>query len=159
LTLLAGTGNGIAKPKTVLNGCTMGQIQTPEMGQCINKAEDDLLHNHPTTHVPYCSSDGRMLCCELDGNGNIVDHSCEVLSHISLHRPDITVGPGLTVKGGEGTPANPGVDTGTHGGTSGTVKGGDGGTGGSGGLKLPGNTFSNGTPLTKAPPQSGPVIQ
>lgn len=78
-----------AKPKKIVsNGCTMEQIQSPAAGRCIDKMEDDILHNRPTYHAVYCSSTGRMLCCRYDQAGNTVDHSCEI---ISMRRPQASV--------------------------------------------------------------------
>jgi hypothetical protein len=77
-----------AKPKKIVsNGCTVEQIQSAPAGQCIDKMQDDIMHNRPTYHALYCSSTGRMLCCEYDQAGNTVDHSCEVLN-ISRPRYD-----------------------------------------------------------------------
>lgn len=112
MTLSVGTSTAIAKPKIVSNGCTAQQIQTPEAGQCIDKMQDDILHNRATTHAVYCSSTGRLLCCEYDAQGNTVDHSCEIISNIShplldfrIPLDNLTIAPsddGNTGKGGSG---------------------------------------------------------
>jgi hypothetical protein len=70
-----------AKQKKVSNGCTLAQIQSPAASNCINQLEQDVLHDRPTIHALYCSSTGRILCCEFDG-GNIVDHSCTVVGRM-----------------------------------------------------------------------------
>lgn len=67
-----------AKPKKVSNGCTVGQIQSPAASDCLNQMEQDIIHNSPTVHALYCSSTGKILCCEYNGN-TIVDHSCTVV--------------------------------------------------------------------------------
>lgn len=67
-----------AKPKKVSNGCTAGQIQSPAAAGCLRQAESDILNDRPTVHALYCSSTGKILCCEYSGN-TIVDHSCTVV--------------------------------------------------------------------------------
>jgi hypothetical protein len=79
ITLFA-TSTVEAKPKRLTNGCTDAQIQSAAAGQCIDKLQDDLLSNGPTYHMPYCSSTGKMLCCEYDEANHVVDHSCEVIA-------------------------------------------------------------------------------
>ena len=67
-----------AKPKKVSNGCAVAQIQSPSSSACIKQAEQDILHDRATVHALYCSSTGKILCCEYSGN-TIVDHSCTVV--------------------------------------------------------------------------------
>lgn len=67
-----------AKPKKVSNGCTAGQIQSAAAADCGHQMEQDIINNAPTMHALYCSSTGKMLCCEYSGN-SIVDHSCTVV--------------------------------------------------------------------------------
>jgi hypothetical protein len=93
LIILAATGSAEAKPKRLTNGCTDAQIQSAAAGQCIDKMQDDILHNRPTTHALYCSSTGKMLCCQYDQAGNTVDHSCDIIS--SRANPSIFT-PGFT---------------------------------------------------------------
>jgi hypothetical protein len=81
ITLFAASTAGVeAKPKQLTNGCTDAQIQSPAASQCIDQMGDDIFHNRPTYHAPYCSSTGKMLCCQYDQAGNTVDHSCEVIA-------------------------------------------------------------------------------
>jgi len=92
LTLFA-TSTVEAKPKRLTNGCTDAQIQSGSAGQCIDKMEDDILHNRPTYHALYCSSTGKLLCCQYDQAGNTVDHSCEIISsraNPSIFTPEFT---------------------------------------------------------------------
>ena len=67
-----------AKPKKVSNGCTVAQIQSPAAAECGHQMEQDIINNAPTMHALYCSSSGKILCCEYSGN-SIVDHSCTVV--------------------------------------------------------------------------------
>ena len=67
-----------AKPKKVSNGCTVEQIQSPSSAACLKQAENDVLNDRATVHALYCSSTGKILCCEYSGN-TIVDHSCTVV--------------------------------------------------------------------------------
>lgn len=80
LVALTFTTSADAKPKRLTNGCTDQQIQSKAAGQCIDKMQDDLLHNRPIYHALYCSSTGKLLCCQYDEKGNTVDHSCEIIS-------------------------------------------------------------------------------
>ncbi|MGN6486832.1 MAG: hypothetical protein ACTHLT_03285 [Devosia sp.] len=80
LLTLASTAGVEAKPKRLTNGCTDAQIQSASAGQCIDKMQDDIMHNRPTYHALYCSSTGKMLCCQYDQAGNTVDHSCDIIS-------------------------------------------------------------------------------
>lgn len=80
LTLVLAAGlPAAAKPKIVSNGCTAGQIQSDAAAGCIRQMEQDILHNRPTTHAVYCSSTGKILCCEYDQAGQTVPHSCTVV--------------------------------------------------------------------------------
>jgi len=79
-----------AKPKQLYNGCTAEQIQSPAAAECVKQLNDDLMHNRATTHNLYCSSTGRMLCCQYDAQNQVVDHSCDVLTRISHPLPGIT---------------------------------------------------------------------
>ena len=62
--LALSSGQAVAKPKKVSNGCTAGQIQSPAASDCINQMEQDIIHDSPTIHALYCSSSGKILCCE-----------------------------------------------------------------------------------------------
>lgn len=115
LAALAVAGPAEAKPKKIVsNGCTVEQIQSPAAGQCIDKMQDDIMHNRPTFHALYCSSTGRMLCCQYDQAGNTVDHSCEILN-MSRPKHDVlapntgTIAPESLVQsgGGDGNAAAP----------------------------------------------------
>jgi hypothetical protein len=67
-----------AKPKKSF-GCSMQQIQSAEAAPCIAKADDDILKGRPYTHVVYCSSTGKLLCCRADSEtSQIIDHSCSL---------------------------------------------------------------------------------
>ncbi|HVY50065.1 MAG TPA: hypothetical protein VHA07_00745 [Devosia sp.] len=90
-----GAGEAIAKPKAVSFGCTAQQIQSPQAGQCISQLQDDVLHNRPRVHELVCTSTGHMMCCEVDENNNIIDHSCDVIERISRPLFDLD---NLTVK-------------------------------------------------------------
>lgn len=114
--LLTVTTPAHAKPKQVSNGCTAEQIQSSAASQCINQMQDDILHNRATYHAVYCSSTGKMLCCQYDQAGNTVDHSCDIIStrfspgHLDIPFHELTV-QGDQSKGGTGievTPAGPG---------------------------------------------------
>jgi hypothetical protein len=90
-TLLLTASAVDAKPKRLTNGCTDEQVQSAAATQCLNQFQDDVYHNRPTYHSLYCSSTGRMLCCQYDQNNTIVDHSCDVIaSRVTL--PDIDFG-------------------------------------------------------------------
>jgi hypothetical protein len=67
-----------AKQKKVSNGCTAGQIQSAAAADCGHQMEQDIINNAPTMHALYCSSSGRMLCCEYVGQ-SIVDGTCTVV--------------------------------------------------------------------------------
>jgi len=70
LTALAMSAPAAATPNT----CSAKQIQSPAGARCIDKN----LGLGDMRFVLYCSSTGKLLCCELDDKGNIKDHSCEV---------------------------------------------------------------------------------
>lgn len=124
LILLAPVGVD-ARPKAISNGCTAEQIQSSAAGQCINQMQDDILHNRSTFHALYCSSTGKMLCCQYDQQGNTVDHSCDIISTrvnpLSLTpinpggRPEIALPPGQSPH----RPAGQGVEGVTDLGTGG----------------------------------------
>jgi hypothetical protein len=95
-----------AKPKIVSNGCTAKQIQSPEASECIDKMEADVLAGRSRLHAVYCSSSGKMLCCEYEGN-KIVDHSCTVIGMQGVSKGDVAQPPSDVVAepspGGKGT--------------------------------------------------------
>jgi hypothetical protein len=70
LAALAMSAPAAATPNT----CSAKQIQSPAGARCIDKN----LGLGDMRFVLYCSSTGKLLCCELDDKGNIKDHSCEV---------------------------------------------------------------------------------
>jgi hypothetical protein len=90
-----------ARPKPSF-GCSIAQLQSPAASQCIRKAEQDIMAGRPTTHVVYCSSTGKMLCCLSEGS-NIVDQSCEIIQTISVPLDNVIVD-GLTVMSSEPSP-------------------------------------------------------
>jgi hypothetical protein len=78
--LLLSSQGAEAKPKKVSNGCTASQIQSAAAKDCIDKMESDVAHNRRFYHALYCSSSGKMLCCEYDSKtGEQADHSCTVV--------------------------------------------------------------------------------
>jgi hypothetical protein len=79
-----------ARPNRPGLGCSKTQIQSAKAAACMAQAESDILNGRPTMHVVYCSSTGKMLCCEVDGSDAIVDHSCSV---IELRAPNSTLAP------------------------------------------------------------------
>jgi hypothetical protein len=75
-----------AKPKKPSFGCGIQQIQSAQAAPCIAKADDDILKGRAYTHVVYCSSTGKMLCCRVDNaTQQIIDQSCS----LSMMRPGI----------------------------------------------------------------------
>jgi hypothetical protein len=99
LVVLTLTTSADAKPKRLTNGCTDQQIQSQAAGQCIDKMQDDIKNNRPTYHALYCSSTGKLLCCQYDQQGNTVDHSCDIIStraNPGIFNPN---GGSLTIKG------------------------------------------------------------
>jgi hypothetical protein len=72
-----------AKPKGVKFGCSMAQVQSPAAAACLRQMDQDIMSGKPKQHGLYCSSTGKILCCEYDSNSAIVDHSCSVVSGIS----------------------------------------------------------------------------
>jgi hypothetical protein len=77
----------LAKPP-LYNNCTTKQInkaaKTKGGKECWKKNEADLLNNSQTSHVIYCSSSGKYLCCEKDKNGKIVDNTCETIQELRV---------------------------------------------------------------------------
>lgn len=82
LILFGAVAPASAKPKKIVSeGCTAEQIQSSTASPCVDKMQDDILHNRPRYHYVYCSSTGAILCCEADAStGQTVDHSCQILS-------------------------------------------------------------------------------
>ncbi len=97
LTIMIWPAVAAAKPKKVSNGCTAAQIQSPAASDCINQMEQDVINNRPTIHAVYCSSTGKILCCEYAGN-TIVDHSCTVVGRKLPRTPPVGAGNLPTLK-------------------------------------------------------------
>ena len=70
-----------AKPKATSDGCSVAQVQSPAAAACLRQLEQDVMSGKPTIHALYCSSTGKIYCCEYSGN-SIVDQSCSVVSGI-----------------------------------------------------------------------------
>jgi hypothetical protein len=67
-------------------GCTLAQLQSPKGKQCIDKNLGPGGISAGVAYVLYCSSTGKLLCCEANDNGTLKDHSCSVLQD-GLRRP------------------------------------------------------------------------
>ena len=76
-----------ARPKGVKFTCSAAQVQSPEAAACLAQMEQDISSGKPTLRGLYCSSTGKMLCCQYDTSGSIVDHSCSVVSRASSKAP------------------------------------------------------------------------
>jgi hypothetical protein len=91
-------------------GCTGAQTQSPKGAACIDKNKDANGVIWGIKYVLYCSSTGKLLCCEINDNGTIKDHSCSVLG---VRRPaTFTAPPGGAMAppegGGRGPFSGPG---------------------------------------------------
>ena len=94
LVVLFSSPASLSKPKIQALGCTNAQIQSPAASKCIDEMNSDVGQGSATVHGLYCSSDGRILCCEYDTTKvgwPIVDHSCTV---IGLHSHPTAIFPG-----------------------------------------------------------------
>jgi hypothetical protein len=75
-----------APRQTTYEGCTARQLQTSEGARaCIDEGAQEITIGRPTHHAVFCSSNGKMSCCECDFNDNIVGAGCVDLS--SRRRP------------------------------------------------------------------------
>ena len=76
-----------ARPKEVKFTCSAAQVQSPAAAACVAQMEQDISSGKPTLRGLYCSSTGKILCCEYDEGGSIVDHSCSVVSRVISKAP------------------------------------------------------------------------
>jgi hypothetical protein len=88
------------------HGCTAGQIQSPQGAKCVDKNKN-LPSNATYSYVLYCSSTGKLMCCQYD-NGSIKDHSCSIAE--PLRRPkSVSAPPGGSLAPESGGPRRPSV--------------------------------------------------
>lgn len=78
--MLASAGPAIAKPRggSGYFGCTVKQIQ--HYSGCVDLGDQQIVNGSSQAYRLVCSPDGKVSCCEVDQNDNVVDGSCVGLS-------------------------------------------------------------------------------
>jgi len=72
--VLALPTGALAKPKkTVLNGCTLEQLNSRFGNSCISQAEDDALKGHSYYHTPICNGDDMQCCTKDNKTGQVLN--------------------------------------------------------------------------------------
>ena len=59
----------LAKPKQLVNGCAVEQIQSNFGNSCVDQMQQDILNNRSYTHALLCNG-SEMLCCTYDNTTN-----------------------------------------------------------------------------------------
>ena len=57
--------SALAKPKQLVNGCSVEQIQSNFGNSCVDQMQQDLINNRSYTHALLCNG-SEMLCCTYD---------------------------------------------------------------------------------------------